>query len=244
MLGGWAALTSQTKTDLPQQGFNFDEQTTEFLNAQKKPATHQLYSHALVAFQVFYAPQGTIRDFLTRVEVDEKQESYLDRKRVAINTMNEFVSWLKEKNDFKAKTVRTYAGAVAPGQTKLLAVTFTFPSGSFTVTNTTFQGTGAELLQPATIFPAIFDRGTATTGNGTIYVQLSVPADAEPSNYTVQVTVSGKDPSGTYQSAAAPLTFIVEKPQPASTEKLLWLLVAVIAIVAVATIALLTRRRR
>jgi hypothetical protein len=90
----------------------FDAETTEFLNVQKKPVTRQVYSCALEAFKNFYSPQGTIRDFLLRVETDEKTSSFLEKKRVALNTMNDFVDWMKKDTQFKAKTIITYTGAV------------------------------------------------------------------------------------------------------------------------------------
>lgn len=88
----------------------FEEQ--EFLEAQKKASTKQTYSAALELFQKFYQPQGTIRDFLVKIEIDHNQPSFLDQKRVAINTMNDFVAWMKKDTQLKAKSIRTYAGAV------------------------------------------------------------------------------------------------------------------------------------
>jgi len=46
------------------------------------------------------------------VEADEKRFSFLEKKRVALNTMNDFVTWMKKNTEYKAKTTRTYAGAV------------------------------------------------------------------------------------------------------------------------------------
>ena len=70
-------------------------QTTEFIVAQKRTSAKQTYSAAFELFRRFNPPQGTIRDFLARVEIDYNQRSFLDQKRVAINTMNDFVVWMK-----------------------------------------------------------------------------------------------------------------------------------------------------
>jgi integrase len=90
----------------------FDEQIIEFIAAQKRESTKQTYSAAFELFRKFYLPRGTIRDFLVAVESDYKQSSFLDQKRVAINVMNAFVDYMKKETDLKAKSMRTYAGAV------------------------------------------------------------------------------------------------------------------------------------
>ena len=90
----------------------FNDQATEFIIAQKRTSTKQTYSAAFDLFRRFYQPQGTIRDFLVRIEIDHNQPSFLDQKRVAINTMNDFVAYMKKDTDLKAKSIRTYAGAV------------------------------------------------------------------------------------------------------------------------------------
>jgi len=89
----------------------FEEQL-ELLKAQKRASTKQTYSAAFELFRRFYQPQGTIKDFLVAVEIDHNQSSFLEQKRVAINTMNDFVAWMKKDTQLKAKTIRTYAGAV------------------------------------------------------------------------------------------------------------------------------------
>jgi integrase len=45
------------------------------------------------------------------VEADEKASSFLKQKRIAFHIVNDFVDWLKKSTEFKAKTIRTYAGA-------------------------------------------------------------------------------------------------------------------------------------
>jgi len=88
-----------------------DAQISEFIEAQKREPTKRTYSAAFEMFKKFYQSQGAIRDFLIRVEIDHNQPSFLDQKRVAINTMNDFVEWMKKDTELKAKTIRTYAGA-------------------------------------------------------------------------------------------------------------------------------------
>jgi len=87
----------------------FDEDTTEFLEALD-PSTRKTYSFGLDAFQTFYKPQGTIKDFLDRVEEDALKQRR-EKRRVARNTLKEFVEWLQEKG-YKPKTVRAYIAAV------------------------------------------------------------------------------------------------------------------------------------
>ena len=141
-------------------------------------------------------------------------------------------------------------GATQQNQTRVIIVTFTFSSSSFTVTGVSFQGTGSQWLTPLTSFPATFTRGPEVEANGTIEVKLTIPANAEPGNYTVQAEVYGIDPYGTVQSATAPLSFIVEeKPSgleeiPGKLEQNLWILIGAVAIVAIVIAALLIRRRR
>ena len=88
----------------------FDEHTLEFLNALK-PSTRSIYAPALGAFQKFYASQGTIQDFLDRVDKD-MQLPRMKKQRVARNTLKDFVVWMQTNTDFKPKTIRTYVTAV------------------------------------------------------------------------------------------------------------------------------------
>ena len=81
------------------------------MSSSKKKSTQQTCNAALGIFQKFCKPQGTIQDFLVRVEKDHNQPSFLHQKRVAINTMNDFGEWMKKDTRLKAKTIRTYAGA-------------------------------------------------------------------------------------------------------------------------------------
>jgi len=88
----------------------FDEETAEFLDALK-PSTRSIYSAGLEAFQAFYAQQGTIKDFLDRIEQDQ-QLPRRERKRVARTTLKGFVDWMTTQTSFKPKTIRTYVGAM------------------------------------------------------------------------------------------------------------------------------------
>ncbi|MEM2922556.1 MAG: hypothetical protein QXF26_09615 [Candidatus Bathyarchaeia archaeon] len=87
----------------------FDEDTLEFLGVLD-PSTRRIYSAGLTAFQAFYKPYGTIKDFLDRVEEDSLKLRN-EKTRVARNALNEFVEWLKEKG-YKPKTVRAYIAAI------------------------------------------------------------------------------------------------------------------------------------
>jgi len=87
----------------------FDDDTEEFLKALD-PSTRKIYSYGLAAFQSFYKPYGTIRDFLDAVEEDMRKPRR-ERKRVARNTLKGFVEWLQKKG-YKPKTIRTYVAAV------------------------------------------------------------------------------------------------------------------------------------
>ena len=91
---------------------DFDSMTNEFLSALRKDSTRQTYEAALELFQKFYTPQGTIQDFLVRVENDYRKSSFLYQERVAIHAMNDFVRWMKKETRLKGKTMRTYAGAL------------------------------------------------------------------------------------------------------------------------------------
>lgn len=90
----------------------FDPMTKEFLTALRKDSTRQTYKAALDLFQKFYSQQGTIQDFLVRVENDHRKSSFLYQERVAIHTMNNFVQWMKKETRLKGKTIRTYASAL------------------------------------------------------------------------------------------------------------------------------------
>jgi len=83
--------------------------TREFLDALDS-STRKIYSAGLTAFQVFYKPYGTIKDFLDEVEKDENRLRN-EKMRTARNTLKGFAEWLQERG-YKPKTVRAYIAAV------------------------------------------------------------------------------------------------------------------------------------
>jgi len=58
----------------------------EFLNALP-PSTAKVYRAGIALFRKFYAPQGTIGDFLDRIWEHVKQSFRRDNKRIAENTI-------------------------------------------------------------------------------------------------------------------------------------------------------------
>ena len=87
----------------------FDSEVSEFLSVLKF-GTHNVYGRGLAVFQLFYSAQGSIKDFLDRVEHDRllprSQRTRIDRV-----TLNNFVAWLQNKG-YSPKTIRIYVGAV------------------------------------------------------------------------------------------------------------------------------------
>jgi len=90
------------------QGFAKDE-VEEFLSALKR-GTRNVYSRALAVFQQFYSSQGSMKDFLDRVEQDRLLPRS-ERRRVDRVTLNSFVVWLQNRG-YSPKTIRVYVGAV------------------------------------------------------------------------------------------------------------------------------------
>jgi len=88
----------------------FDEFTEKFLSLQKKPSTRSLYRVALLAFQKFYEPHGTIADFIRAVKADQ---AILDVKpeRVDEDTLRDFAAGLVNRG-MAPKSVRAYVAAV------------------------------------------------------------------------------------------------------------------------------------
>lgn len=85
-----------------------DADVEEFLQSLK-PGTRKIYKTGLDHFQEFYKTQGTAKDFLDRVEEDLGKPRR-ERKRVAFNTLREFMQSLQPK--FAPKSVRAYVGSV------------------------------------------------------------------------------------------------------------------------------------
>jgi integrase len=90
------------------QGFASDE-VAEFLSVLKT-GTRNVYSRGLTVFQQFYLSQGSIKDFLDRVEQDRLLPRS-QRRRVDRLTLNSFVVWLQDRG-YAPKTIRIYVGAV------------------------------------------------------------------------------------------------------------------------------------
>lgn len=86
----------------------FDVKIQDFLD-KKNPGTKVIYKAGLQAFEEFYQPQGSIPDFLDRLEAD-RGKGWKETKHVATDIITDYVVWLKER--FKRKTVRSYVGAV------------------------------------------------------------------------------------------------------------------------------------
>lgn len=86
----------------------FEPKIQDFLN-KKKPGTRKIYTAGLSAFQEFYQPQGSLSDFLDKLEAD-RNLGWRQTNNVATNVTSDYVVWLKER--YKRKTVRSYAGAV------------------------------------------------------------------------------------------------------------------------------------
>jgi integrase len=86
-----------------------ESEVSEFLSVLRL-GTCNVYSRGLAVFQQFYSAQGSIKDFLDRVEQDRllprSQRTRIDRV-----TLNNFVAWLQNRG-YSPKTIRIYVGAV------------------------------------------------------------------------------------------------------------------------------------
>jgi integrase len=86
-----------------------ESEVSEFLSVLKLGTCH-VYSRGLAVFQQFYSAQGSIKDFLDRVEQDRllprSQRTRIDRV-----TLNNFVIWLQNRG-YSPKTIRIYVGSV------------------------------------------------------------------------------------------------------------------------------------
>lgn len=88
---------------------SFEAEVSEFLEALDNGTRH-IYACGLKAFREYYAPRGSITDFLNRVEEDARKPR-LQRKHEARNSLRMFVDWLQRKG-CSPKTVRAYVAAV------------------------------------------------------------------------------------------------------------------------------------
>jgi hypothetical protein len=86
-----------------------ESEVSEFLSVLRL-GTCNVYSRALEVFQQFYSAQGSIKDFLDRVEQDRLLPRS-GRRRVDRLTLNSFVVWLHDRG-YTPKTIRIYVGAV------------------------------------------------------------------------------------------------------------------------------------
>ena len=86
-----------------------ESEVSEFLSVLRL-GTCNVYRRGLEAFQEFYSAQGSIKDFLDRVERDRllprSQRTRIDRV-----TLNNLVTWLQNRG-YSPKTIRIYVGAV------------------------------------------------------------------------------------------------------------------------------------
>jgi len=89
--------------------FEAESEFSEFLSVLKF-GTHNVYGRGLAVFQQFYSSQGSIKDFLDRVERDRllprSQRTRIDRV-----TLNNFVAWPQNRG-YSPKTIGIYVGAV------------------------------------------------------------------------------------------------------------------------------------
>jgi integrase len=86
-----------------------DQKAEQYLE-QLKPSTVVTYRAALQVFSEFYKPHGTIKDFLDRINEDNKRD-YVEKQYVAEKTVKDFVAYLQEKN-LSPKTIRCYVAAI------------------------------------------------------------------------------------------------------------------------------------
>jgi integrase len=88
-----------------------DSVVQKFLDHLKTPGTRALHTYGLAEFQRFYQPQGTIPDFLDRIEADLKQTGWRTKSMVDTETLGEFAEYLKAKG-LSANSIRSYVSAV------------------------------------------------------------------------------------------------------------------------------------
>jgi len=84
----------------------------DFLEAHSRESqnTARTYRNALNRFAVFYRDQGTLEDFIARVNSDNKLD-YTESKRVAEKTLSSFIRSLQDEG-LSRKATRLYASAV------------------------------------------------------------------------------------------------------------------------------------
>lgn len=88
-----------------------DAAVEKFLKERKTAGTRELYAYGLDEFQKFYRPQGTVSDFLDRLEQDLKRTGWRERQMVALDTLQQFTEYLKTKG-LSSNSIRSYVSSV------------------------------------------------------------------------------------------------------------------------------------
>jgi integrase len=88
----------------------FDHEIESFLQ-KKKPGTSSIYRAGLQTFEEYYKAQGSIADFLDRLEAD-RDKGWREKKHVATEVITGYVEWLQKEKNFQPKTTRSYVGAI------------------------------------------------------------------------------------------------------------------------------------
>jgi integrase len=78
--------------------------------AVQKESTRRIYANGLQAFEIFYKKQGTINDFMDRLDADLILPQPL-RKGVAKEVLRDFIAYLKEQG-YSSKTINTYVNSL------------------------------------------------------------------------------------------------------------------------------------
>ena len=99
-----------TQINKPQYLGTFDPKIEEFLEG-KNPGTRSIYRAGLLTFEEFYKPQGSIPDFLDKLERD-RGLGWRQAEDVASTVIRKYVDWLLKVKMFKRKTVRVYVASV------------------------------------------------------------------------------------------------------------------------------------
>ena len=135
----------------------------------------------------------------------------------------------------------TDAGTLKPGDVKTALVLFTY-NHTFSLTDINFTEDGGQWITAQGI-PKSYTRGNEnTTGYDAVPVLLTIPGDATPGHYIVQVAAVGND-GNSEQVVQSVISFTVEAPLMAPDQTTFWIVAAIILAIAFAALALLIRRR-
>ena len=88
----------------------FDPKIEEFLEG-KNPGTRSIYRAGLLTFEEFYKPQGSIPDFIDKLEAD-RGLGWREAEDVAAIVIRKYVDWLQTEKKFSRKTVRVYVASI------------------------------------------------------------------------------------------------------------------------------------